>query len=165
VGCGGGWLFRILKGTKKVVRYVGVDASEVVIREFEKRERRPTKNIERKLILSTLNGLPPLTEGTQFDVIVIKEVLQHLQTDDAIRMIQYIMKHFQFKYFIIINKYKLNHVKNRSENHQTTRTLSNNKYRMAPIDFNRHVEFKNLGFTVINVSKNPAWQMAYLARP
>ena len=75
------------------------------------------------------------------------------------------MQHFEFKYFIIINKYKLNHVKNRYENDQTTRiALSNDQYRMAPIDFNRHVGFKNLGFTVINVSKNPAWQMAYLAR-
>ena len=75
------------------------------------------------------------------------------------------MQHFEFKYFIIINKYKLTHVKNRYENDQTTRiALSNDQYRMAPIDFNRHVGFKNLGFTVINVSKNPAWQMAYLAR-
>ena len=81
MGCGGGWLFRILKGTEKKVKYVGVDASEVVIREFEKRERRPTKNIERKLVLSTPNGLPPLTEGTQFDVIVIKEVLHAALTN------------------------------------------------------------------------------------
>ena len=74
------------------------------------------------------------------------------------------MQHFEFKYFIIINKYKLTHVKNRYENDQTTRTLSNDKYRMAPIDFNRHVEFKNLGFEVINVSQKPAWQIAYLAK-
>lgn len=164
VGCGGGWLYRILKQTKNKIKYVGDDVCDVVLKEFEDREKNMKTNIDRKLILST-QGLPPLTEGKFFDVIIMKEVLQHLLTDDAVNMIKYILNNFDFKHFIIINKSKLLHRSNRHENLETTRTLDTSiSYRMAPIDFNRHLEFNSLGFKVIDVSKIPAWQLAYYER-
>lgn len=131
VGCGD-WVFtqHIDFGSRK---YLGVDCVKSVIDSNKKTFKKKNVKFEHKVI-----GEDFIPEG--YDLVVIKDVIQHWTDEDIINYFTQILK--KNKYVFCTNGYKF--MRDPKKNALKKRDISN-QYRYHPVDINKYPlsEFKD----------------------
>ena len=125
VGCGD-WKFSQYINFPKDVKYTGIDCVKSVIDNNNKNFKK--KNITFKHKSVDDNYIPK-----NFDLIVIKDVIQHWEDEHILNFMKEIIENN--KYVFSTNGYKF--MRDPSKNKLTKRDI-NNQYRYFPVDVNKY---------------------------
>ncbi len=144
IGCGD-WNFSQFINYNNI-EYLGIDCVNSVIKENIKKYKKININFEHKIISD--NYIPE-----NYDLIIIKDVIQHWTDEDIIKYFPLILKNN--KYIFCTNGYKF--MRDKNKNNITKRDI-NNKYRYHPVDINKYPLslFKD---NVINITNHRAKQL------
>tara|TARA_B100001094_G_C18184444_1_gene802872 strand:- start:2388 stop:3002 length:615 start_codon:yes stop_codon:yes gene_type:complete len=124
IGCGD-WRFSQFINFKGC-KYLGIDCVKSVIDENKKEYTKKNINFEHKSVED--NYIP-----SGYDLIIIKDVIQHWEDEDIIKYMNELIKNN--KYVFTTNGYKF--MRDKSKNELTKRDINNN-YRYFPVDINKY---------------------------
>lgn len=124
IGCGD-WNFSQFINFDNI-EYLGIDCVKYVIDENIKKYKKTNINFEHKIISD--DYIPK-----NYDLIIIKDVIQHWTDEDIIKYLPLILKNN--KYVFSTNGYKF--MRDKNKNNITKRDI-NNKYRYHPVDINKY---------------------------
>jgi len=126
IGCGDWQFSKFIKYNTKDINYLGIDCVKSVIDNNLKDYKDTNINFEHKTISDKY--IPE-----NYDLIILKDVIQHWEDKDILKYISRILKNN--KYVFVTNGYKF--MRDKSKNNLKERNI-NNQYRYHPVDINKY---------------------------
>ena len=144
IGCGDWQFSKFIKYDTKDINYLGIDCVKSVIDNNLEEYKKDNINFEYKTISDDY-----IPKG--YDLIIIKDVIQHWEDKDILKYISKILENN--KYVFITNGYRF--MKDKNKNNLKERNI-NNPYRYHPVDINKYPlsEYKEYCLETIYLSFN-----------